>query len=171
MWQLGTPPLELVARTTVVYAAFFVALRIFGKREVGQFTFFDLALILLAANALQPAMTGPDNSVTGGLIILATIFVENTLVSIARERIPLVRRLLESEPTVLAKNGIWDTAALEREGVDDNDIAAALREHGVEKVEDTKLVVLEQDGSISVVPAEGSKTNRPRRRLRYRHPR
>ena len=52
MWHLGTPPLEIAARTIIVYVVFLAALRIFGKREVGQFTLFDLALVLLAANAL-----------------------------------------------------------------------------------------------------------------------
>ena len=80
MWTLGVPPLELVARTVIVYLIFLAALRLFGKREIGQFTLFDLALVLLAANALQPALTGPDQSVTGGLIIVVTIFVLNRFV-------------------------------------------------------------------------------------------
>ena len=72
MWQLGLSPLELVARTTIVYLLFFGALRLSGKREIGQFTLFDLALVLLAANALQPAITGSDQLIPGGAIILAT---------------------------------------------------------------------------------------------------
>ncbi len=172
MWQLGTPPLELVARAAIVYFLFLIALRIFGKREVGQFTLFDLALILLAANALQPAMTGPDSSITGGVIIVVTIFVLNLGVAQLRERVPLVRRILESEPTVLARDGAWIREALEREGLDDTDTAAALREHGMDKIEDVKLAVLEEDGSISIVPIDQARTpHRPRRRWRYRHPR
>jgi len=41
MWQLGTPPLDLVLRSAIVYVAFILGLRVFGKREVGQFTLFD----------------------------------------------------------------------------------------------------------------------------------
>ena len=59
MWTLGVPPLELVIRAALIYVVFFGALRLFGKREIGQFTLFDLALVLIAANALQPAITGP----------------------------------------------------------------------------------------------------------------
>ncbi len=77
MWTLGTPPLELVLRAAIIYVVFFGALRLFGKREIGQFTLFDLALVLLAANALQPAITGPDASIPGGLIVVVTIFVLN----------------------------------------------------------------------------------------------
>ena len=170
MWQLGTPPLELVLRTAIVYVAFILALRVFGKREVGQFTLFDLALILLAANALQPAITGPDNSITGGIIVVGTMFALNLGVSQLRERVPLVRRILEPQPTVVARDGAWLPAAVEREGLDDTDLEAALREHGLGRVEDVKLGVLEDDGSISLVPVDGVRAVRRRRRLRYRRP-
>jgi uncharacterized membrane protein YcaP (DUF421 family) len=60
MWQLSIPPLELVARTVLVYVLFLGALRFFGKREVAQFTPFDLALVLLAANASSPP--SPDRT-------------------------------------------------------------------------------------------------------------
>jgi len=61
----------------VIYVALLAALRLFGKREVGQFTLFDLVLILLVANAVQPAMTGSDSSLLGGLIIILTLCVIN----------------------------------------------------------------------------------------------
>ena len=170
MWQLGTPPLELVLRTAIVYVAFILALRVFGKREVGQFTLFDLALILLAANALQPAITGPDNSITGGLIVVGTMFALNLGVSQLREHVPLVRRILEPQPTVVARDGAWLPAAVEREGLDDTDLEAALREHGLGSVKDVRLGVLEDDGSISLVPVDGVPAVRRRRRLRYRRP-
>ena len=170
MWQLGTPPLELILRTVIVYVAFILALRVFGKREVGQFTLFDLALVLLAANALQPAITGPDNSITGGVIIVSTMFALNLGVSRLRERVPLVRRILEPQPTVLARDGAWIPAAVEREGLDDTDLEAALREHGIARVEDVSLAVLEDDGSISLVPVDGVPAVRRRRRMRYRRP-
>ncbi len=171
MWHLGTPPLELVARTAIVYLMFIVALRVFGKREIGQFTLFDLALVLLAANALQPAITGPDSSIPGAAIIIVTIFALNLGVSWTRERIPIVRRLLESEPTVLARGGKWIRRAIDAEELDDGDLETALREHGVARVQDAQLVVLEQDGSISVVPKSGGQTGRRPRRFRYRNPR
>ncbi|MGH7863245.1 MAG: DUF421 domain-containing protein, partial [Candidatus Dormibacteraceae bacterium] len=77
MFTLGVPALEIILRSVAIYAALFVALRIFGKREVGQFTLYDLVFVLLVANAVQPAMTGPDSSLSGGLIIVATLAVIN----------------------------------------------------------------------------------------------
>jgi uncharacterized membrane protein YcaP (DUF421 family) len=169
MWTLAVPWWELVVRSIVVYLALLAVLRVFGKREVGQFTLFDLVVILLVANAVQPAMTGADYSLLGGLIIIATLMGVDRTIALARARIPFIRRLLESTPTVIARDGEWLQKALDHEDVTIDDAEMALREHGIESVKDVSLAVLEADGSISVVPidhGDGADTHRPRRRLR-----
>jgi uncharacterized membrane protein YcaP (DUF421 family) len=169
MWQLDVAPIELVVRTAIIYLLFLAFLRLSGKRQLGQFTLFDIALVLLAANALQPAMTGPDQSITGGVIIIITMFALNRLVAEARLRVPIVRRLLEFEPTVIGRDGQWLMDELEKQGIDLDDVDAALREHGLERVEQMKVAVLEEDGSISIVPAdEDDNPAARRRRRRYR---
>src|SRR5512146_2774283 len=112
MWDLTLSPLELVARSVLVYLLFLAALRLAGKRELGQFTIFDLALVLLAANALQPALTGPDASVPGAVIIVATLFLVNRLVAFARTRSARVRRILDYAPTTIAEDGHWIEGAI-----------------------------------------------------------
>lgn len=171
MWQLGISPLELVARTTIIYVLFFGALRLSGKREIGQFTLFDLALVLLAANALQPAITGSDQSILGGAVILTTIFVLNRVVAEARVRIPFVRRLLEFTPATIGRDGRWIHSQLARQGIDLGDAEAALRQHGLERVSQMKLATLEEDGSISIVAIDGGSdgsSGAQHRRRRYR---
>ncbi len=169
MFTLTLSPLELVLRSAIVYVLFLAALRLSGKRELGQFTIFDLALVLLASNALQPAITGPDASVPAALIIVATLFALNRLTAIARKQSSLARRILDYAPTVVAKNGKWIAAAIEGEDLDMDDLEAAIREYGLESVKDVKLATLEHDGSISVVPATGPALHmRHRRRYRRR---
>ncbi len=169
MFTLTLSPLELVLRAVIVYVLFLVALRLSGKRELGQFTIFDLALVLLASNAIQPAITGPDASIPGALIIIATLFALNGVVAFSRKRSRLVRRILDYAPTVVARNGAWIDAAIEREGLDSDDLEAAIREYGLESIKEVKLAVLEHDGSISVVPAAGPMVHmRHRRRYRRR---
>ena len=168
MWQLTVPPLDLVIRSVVVYALFLAALRLAGKRELGQFTIFDLAAVLLAANALQPAITGPDASLPGAAIIVVTLFLANRAVAVARRRSSIVRRLIDVSPTTIARDGTWIRPALDREELDDEDLAAALREHGLETVEKVKLAVLEHDGSISIVQRDGPEIRLHRAARRYR---
>ena len=168
MWTLTVSPLELIARGAIVYALFLVALRLSGKRELGQFTIFDLALVLLASNALQPAITGTDASLPGGLIVIATLFVLNNLVAIGRRRSATLRRLLDYTPSVIGRDGHWDEQVIDREGLSQDDLDAAIREHGLESIEEVKLAVLEHDGSISVVPTDGKRVTMRARHRRYR---
>lgn len=167
MGQLAIPAWELVVRSVVIYLALLIGLRLFGKREVGQFTVFDLVLVLLVANAVQPAITGPDSSVAGGLVIVGTLFVFNWAIAAVRGRSPLLRRLLEGKETIIARDGEWVPEAMKRAGLEPEDCMMALREHGYDKVADIALAVLETDGTISVVPI-GSPLARGRRRVRSR---
>ena len=167
MLHLGVPWWELIVRAVVIYAVFFVGLRIFGKRELGQFTTFDLVLVLLVANALQPAITGPDNSITGGVIIIIVLLVINRGVALLRSRWPSFDRLIDPPPTVVLKDGKLDKKSMQQEGLSQSDVEMAVREHGVAKLEDVKLAVLEEDGSISVVTKDSPNTMRRRHRTRF----
>jgi len=166
LWRLGEPAVLLAVRCAAIYLVLLFGLRLFGKREIGQFTLFDLVFVLLVANAVQPAMTGPDTSLLGGLVIIATLLVLNFAISWLRLNNEFFRHLVEPSSTVVARDGHWLDAELKRQFVTPEECEAALREHGVEKVKDTTLVVLEADGSLSVVTKEGINARR-RRRVRF----
>ncbi len=152
MWHLKIPVLDLAFRSALIYLAVLLGMRLFGKREVGQFTLFDLALVMLVGNAVQPAITGPDTSLTGGLVIIVTLFLLNRIINFLTVRSRLVRDIIEGRPTVVARGGRWMRRALAQEGLTPDDCLSALRDHGVAAVEDVDLAVLEVDGTLSVVP-------------------
>ena len=167
MFHLGTPWWEIIVRTTVVYVVVLVGFRVSGKRQIGQMTPFDLVLILLIANAVQNAMVGPDSSLIGGLIAAAALLVLNLAVANYRERIPLLRTLVEGQPAVLISDGKLVEPAIRREGIDLLELEQAVREHGLDGLGEVKMAVLEVDGTISVVP-RGAETVRTHRRFRQR---
>jgi uncharacterized membrane protein YcaP (DUF421 family) len=167
IFKLSIPWTHLVVRAVIIYVVFFIGLRLFGKRELGQFTTFDLVLVLLVANALQPAITGPDNSVTGGVIIIAILLLFNRGVAMVRSRWPWFDALIDPPPTVVVQDGQISKPALEKEGLSDTDVEMAIREPGVEKLSDVKQAVLENDGSISVVTTGSGDRYRRRRRVRF----
>src|SRR2546421_6050948 len=164
LFHLGIPWWHLVIRAALIYVIFFIGLRLFGKRELGQFTTFDLVLVLLVANALQPAITGPDQSVTGGAIIVAILLVFNRAVAMLRSRWPWFDALIEPPPTVVVADGQVNKAALDKEGLSETDVEMAIREHGVDKISDVKEAGLEKDGSISVVTKSSGDSHSRRRR-------
>lgn len=152
---LGAPPvvlLQIVLRTAVIYTFVLVAFRLTGKREIGQFTLFDLVLILLVANAVQTAMVGPDTSLLGGIVSAAVLIGLNYIVGFVAGRVPWVHRLLVGRATQLIDDGKVLVANMQREHVDDDDLMVALHEHELEKPSQAASAWLETDGTISVVP-------------------
>lgn len=166
MFSLDVSGWSIVARTLVVYLALLAALRLAGKREMGQMTPFDLVVILLIANAVQNAMVGPDTSLTGGLIAAAVLIAANYGVAILRQRSPWVRRTVEGSPALLINDGKFVAENLRREGIDEDEVLMAIREHGIASVQDVRMAVLETDGSISIVPADATPM-RTRRHPRF----
>jgi uncharacterized membrane protein YcaP (DUF421 family) len=158
---------ELVIRAVLIYVALLLALRIFGKREVGQFTLYDLVFILLVANALQPAITGPDNSIGGGVVLIVALVSVNAAIS-RLDQIPRFHRLFAAAPAVIIKDGKYLRNVMQREGVRQDEVETAMREHGVAAVKEVQLGVLEPDGSISIV-AVGGVTRTKRKVLFHRH--
>ncbi|HXF51868.1 MAG TPA: DUF421 domain-containing protein [Dehalococcoidia bacterium] len=166
MFHLDVSAWNITVRTAIVYLGLLVGLRLAGKRELGQMTPFDLVVILLIANAVQNAMVGPDTSVTGGLIAAGVLLVLNRGVAFGRERLPWLRRAVEGTPTLLVNDGRLIIEHLRREGLDEDEVRMALREHGFADLSAIRMAVLETDGSISIVPREGQPT-RTRRHVRF----
>jgi uncharacterized membrane protein YcaP (DUF421 family) len=168
MFSLDASVWSIAARTAIVYLAVLVGLRLTGKRELGQLTPFDLVVILLVSNAVQNAMVGADTSVTGGVLAAGVLLGLNIVVATARERMPWLRRAVEGTPTLLIHDGQFVAAHLRREGLSEDDVLMAIREHGVSALSDVRQAVLETDGSISIVPV-GAPTTRTRRHARFAH--
>jgi len=142
----------IILRSAIIYGAVLIGLRVSGKREIGQMAVLDLVVLLLISNAVQNAMVGQDTSILGGLVAGGTLLFINWLLSYLQVRVPGLRRALVGAPTVLALHGKTIPQNMRREGIDNEMLNAALREHGLPDVSEVEMVVLETDGSISVVP-------------------
>ena len=168
MWVVDSTLLQIALRTAIIYIVILAGLRLLGKREVGQMTPFDLVLLLLIANAVQNAMTGPDTSVTGGIVAAATLLLLNFLITRLAWRGKRVRQWVEGTPTLLIRSGKILSANLAKELITLDELEQAMREHGVARVEDVNLAVLEVDGSISVLRHDEMPTSaRPHHRIRF----
>jgi uncharacterized membrane protein YcaP (DUF421 family) len=162
----AVPLAEIVFRTIVVYAVLLGLLRIAGKRELGQMSVTDLVVILVIANAVQNSLNAGDVSLVGGLVSAATLIVMNVLLDRFGRRIPLFRRFVIEQPTLLLRDGELIAANLEREDVSREDIEMSAREHGIAELSEVSAAVLEPDGSISIIPRQGSGMHRSSRRIR-----
>jgi uncharacterized membrane protein YcaP (DUF421 family) len=168
MWIWNISLLEVVVRTFLIYVVVLAGIRLTGKREVGQMASYELVLILLLANAVQNAMTGPDTSLSGGIAGAATLLLTNAILTRISSRSRKVRAALEGTPTILVLKGKVIKKNMEKEHIVQEELEQALREHGVSKWEDVGIAVLEVDGSISVLKNdELPSTARPHHHIRF----
>ena len=151
LFTLSAPWWQFILRAFVIYAMVMLLVRISGKRAVGQFTPFDLILLILVGNAVQNGINGGDNSLTGAAIMAVTLFALNYVVAFWTSRSRRVEVLVEGVRVVLARDGKVFESVLRRELVSSADFEEALRTHGVEGVEDVHLALLETNGTISVM--------------------
>lgn len=152
LFQLSAPWWHFVLRACAIYVLVMVLIRLSGKRAVGQFTPFDLILLILIGNAVQNGINGGDNSLTGAFIMAVTLIALNYAVAFVTSRCRAVEKVVEGEPVVLARDGRLFEKVLRRELISRSDFREALRMNGVEDVAEVELALLETNGSISVVP-------------------
>jgi uncharacterized membrane protein YcaP (DUF421 family) len=128
---------------------------------------FDFLLLLLLANAVQNAMTGPDASLTGGLVAAGTLFALNIVVAWIVRRSKKAEQFIEGTPTILVRHGRIIMPNLARERITKEDLLRVLREHGVNTIEEARSAILEVDGSVSVLKEdEFPATQRPHHHIR-----
>ena len=156
MFDLAMPWWAFVLRACIVYFILLALIRASGKRTMGQFTPFDMLLVVLLGNAVQNALLGQDTSVGGGLLLAATLLLLNWLVGLVSARSARMEALVEGVPVLLARDGQVYKDVLRRELISRADFDKAMRESGVEDIEDIRMAVLETNGHITLVTRDRS---------------
>jgi uncharacterized membrane protein YcaP (DUF421 family) len=150
MWTLAVPWWELVGRAAAIYSFLLIILRMTGRRQVGQLAPFDLVLLLVLSNAVQNAMTGPDNSVAGGMILCSTLIGLNTIIGYFTYRSKFLEGLIEGRPQILIHNGVVDERIMRKEKITHHELMASLRMAGCSAAIEVHCAILENNGHISV---------------------
>jgi uncharacterized membrane protein YcaP (DUF421 family) len=158
-------PTEIILRSIIVYVFILGAIRLFGKKELSQLSIFDLVLILLISNSVQNAMVGPDNSLIGGLVAAASLFIANYLLGLLIYKNKKIGKFLQGNPVLLVHDGKVIENNLKKEQITISEIEQAAREHGVESLSDVNLAILEIDGSISILSNNYQKQTRRKHRI------
>jgi uncharacterized membrane protein YcaP (DUF421 family) len=149
MFDLDLPWWELVARAAIVYGALMLMVRFTGKRTIGQFTPFDLLVVMLLSESVSNSLSGDDDSVTGGLILAATLVALNVAFAVASARSRKVEEITEGTPVLVGRDGKIFDDVLKRERVGVGEVEKALRENDCD-LGDMRFVFLESDGNFSV---------------------
>jgi uncharacterized membrane protein YcaP (DUF421 family) len=158
-------PFEIIIRSVCIYLFILIAIRLFGKKEFSQLSIIDLVFILLISNSVQNAMVGPDVSLVGGLVAAGSLFLTNYLLKLLIYRSSTLNKFFQGEPIVLIHEGKVIEKNTRKQQISMDALELAVREHGVSKVEDVDLALLEVDGSITILSNNFQKHTKIKRRV------
>src|SRR5580704_4200141 len=143
--------LIVALKSIAIYVFIVAAIRFFGKKELAQLSVVDLVFILLISNAVQNAMVGDDTTVPGGMAAATGLFAVNYLFKYLIKRFPKFSNAVQGHAVLLIYKGKVLHPNCDHALFTMDELKAAVREHGIEKIEDVDLAVLEVDGNVSII--------------------
>jgi uncharacterized membrane protein YcaP (DUF421 family) len=143
--------MDLVIRASVVFFFVFLVTRVVGRRELSQLEPFDLILLVVVGDLVQQGVTQSDQSVTGALIVIATIAMLSIAVSWISFRSRRMRLVTEGEPVVLVQDGRPIERNMRRERITLEDIQQEARQSQITSLDELRWAILEDDGRISCI--------------------
>lgn len=136
---------------TVAYVALVLMLRLTGKRTLSKMNAFDLVVTVALGSTLAAVLLDSSVPLVDGLVALGLLVALQFVITWASVRSGAVRKVVKSEPTLLAMDGDYLRAAMRRERVTQDEIDAALRSEGFDDLASVRCVVLETNGKLSVI--------------------
>jgi len=147
--------MDLVLRAIIVYLVVFLFTRVLGRRELSSLQPFDFILLVVIGDLIQQGVTQNDMSATGVVIVVTTLALAQVGISYLSFRFKRMRPLLEGEPIVLVENGRIIEENLCREWLTHDDLAKQARRSEIESLDQVKWAVLETNGDVSFIKAQG----------------
>jgi uncharacterized membrane protein YcaP (DUF421 family) len=145
---------DIVLRAFVVFFVLLVVMRAVGRRELNTMEPFDVILLVVIGDLVQQGVTQSDYSLTGAVMVIATITLLTIGTSYLSFRFRRLRPVLEGEPLVLLQDGRPIERNLRRERITLEELRSAARQQQIGSLERVRLAILETDGRISFIPAE-----------------
>lgn len=148
--------MRIVLIGTLSYAALVVLLRVSGKRTLSKMNVFDFVVTIAIGSTLATIFLSRDVALADGVAALALLVMLQWIVAWMGARSGWFRDLVKARPRLLFEDGHMIESALIDERVAPEEVYAAVRAAGRSSLEDVAAVVLETDGTFSVIGASAS---------------
>ncbi|HJT81567.1 MAG TPA: YetF domain-containing protein [Chthoniobacterales bacterium] len=152
MFFNGWYPLQKTVICGIIgYAALLILLRISGKRTLSKWNAFDFAITVAFGSTLAMTLLSKNVSIIQGVIALALLVGLQFAVTWISVRWPSFSYVVKAEPSLLLFRGEFQHDTMRQQRVTEDEVRGALRSHGLTSPENALAVVLEPDGSFSVL--------------------
>jgi uncharacterized membrane protein YcaP (DUF421 family) len=143
--------LQVAESTAIIYLFLIVAIRLIGRRSLGQLSAIDLLVLVLMGSAVETAMVKASTRLEAGFVSATVLLVMNKLLTLFMLRSKKLRNFVGGGPMLLVSDGKVVQEHLIRAGLTKQDLLEAMREREVGDIADVRLAVMEPDGVINVV--------------------
>ena len=146
--------MEIVYRALFVYAFLWCVTRITGRATLGELSTFQLLLYVVMGDLVQQSVTQQDYSVTSAVLAIGVFALLTVFISWVNARIPKLRPLVHGVPVVVLQSGKPLPEVLRTVRMSIDDLMAAARSQGIERLCEVRVAVLETNGKISFFTQE-----------------
>lgn len=151
------PLLRILIVGPLAYAGLVLLLRVSGKRTLSKMNAFDLIVTVAFGSTLATTMLSKEVALTEGLLAFAILIFLQFVITWSSVHVGWVRRVVKAEPRLLAFEGEMLQDAMRDERVTPVEVDAAVRSAGLPGVESVYAVVMETEGTITVIPQHEDK--------------
>jgi len=134
-----------------VYAVLLMMLRVTGKRALAKMNAFDLVVTIALGSTLASTILTRDVSLAEGVFAFAMLLALQYLVTLGTLHSRMFQRLVTEQPRLLAYRGELLPGAMKTERISPEELHAAVRAAGHMSMDEVQAVILENDGSFSVI--------------------
>ena len=146
--------LRILVVGPLAYFLLIVILRVSGKRTLAKMSAFDFVVTVALGSTLATVLLSKDVPLSEGVLGFAVLALLQFIIAWVAQRFEPVEAAVKANPRVLLRDGVIDADAMLAERVTKSEIAAAVRQAGYGDFSMIAAVVLETDGSFSVVPRD-----------------
>lgn len=142
----------IIMRTLIIYSVLILAMRLMGKRQIGQLEVSDLVSTLLLSELAALPIENHDIPLAYSLIPTVLLMSIEIFTAAIQGKFPRLKNLFSPRPSILIKMGQPDFDELEKCRMSADELLIALRRNGTTDISEIAYAILEQDGSVSVIP-------------------
>ena len=154
MWfDRASDVIRIVLVGVSAYAALVAILRLSGKRTLSKLNAFDFIVTVALGSLLATILLSTSVSFVDGVVALCLLVALQAVVALVSVRVPVIERLVKSEPALLVVHGVMQEGTLRSQRVSAEEVRQAVRSSGQGGLEQVAAVVLETDGRLSIIPA------------------
>lgn len=137
--------------TCISYVALLIMLRVAGKRSVAKMNIFDFVSVVAIGSTVANTIVGQSVPLAEGLAAVMMLILIHFSISWLTAHSRGAERLINGDPVLLLRDGRLLRTTMRRERVTEEEVLSAIRMQGRGGVEDVASVVLETDGTFSVI--------------------